>query len=86
MYSGSIHSPGPTNGERREPTTLNPTAIAHAVDRSADNGRTLVLSKLNLSDVSAEAAEELATVGRAGPDDDCTIERFVVYLPFSSQH
>ncbi|KAJ2931329.1 hypothetical protein H1R20_g5656, partial [Candolleomyces eurysporus] len=78
MYSGSIHSPGPTNGEKREPTTLNPTTIAQAVDRSADNGRTIVLSKLNLSDVSAEAAEELATVGRGGPDDDCIIERITL--------
>lgn len=86
MYSNSIQSPGPTNGEKREPTNLNPTTIAQAVDRSTDNGRTLVLSKLNLSDVSAEAAEELATVGRARPDDDCTIERFVVYVRFPAPY
>jgi hypothetical protein len=78
MQSSSLHPPTPSYGDKREPTPLTSPAIAQAVDRSPDKGHTLVLSKLNLSDVSPDAAEELATVGRKGPDDECIIERFVV--------
>lgn len=78
MHSISLQPPTPSYGDKREPTPLTPSAIAQARDRSPDNGHTLVLSKLNLSDVSPDAAEELATIGRKGPDDECIIERCVV--------
>ncbi|KAJ3522312.1 hypothetical protein NMY22_g11944 [Coprinellus aureogranulatus] len=66
MHSISLQPPTPSYGDRREPAPLTSSAIAQALDRSPDNGRTLVLSKLNLSDVSVDAAEELATIGREG--------------------
>jgi len=76
MSSGAGLSPG----DRRDVVPLSSSLIAQALDRSPDGGVTLVLSKLNLSDVSAGAAEELATIGRVEPEDESVVERFVVIL------
>ncbi|KAF5324937.1 hypothetical protein D9611_004582 [Ephemerocybe angulata] len=78
MYTGNNQPPALSYGDRRGTTPLSSTTIAEAVDRSPDGGLTLVLSKLNLSDVSVEAAEELASVGRNGPDEECIIERITL--------
>ena len=47
---------------------LTPSLIADAVRNSADAGITLVLSKTNITEVGAEAAEELASIGTEGQD------------------
>lgn len=47
---------------------LTPSLIADAVRNSADAGITLVLSKKNITEVGAEAAEELASIGTEEQD------------------
>lgn len=42
-------------------TSLNHEHIAEALNHSSDNGETLLFSKLDLTDISVDAAEELAT-------------------------
>lgn len=36
-----------------------------------------MFSKMNLTDVGVLAAEELATIGRATPEDDSPVKRYV---------
>jgi hypothetical protein len=55
--------------------SLSPDLIAEALAQSADQGATLVFLKKNLTDISEEAAEELATLGRETPDDESSVER-----------
>lgn len=55
--SSYLHSPywsQPSN-------SLNHEHIAQALNHSSDEGATLVFSKLDLTDISVDAAEELAT-------------------------
>ncbi|KAG6903185.1 hypothetical protein C0995_002728 [Termitomyces sp. Mi166 len=59
-------------------TTLSSVHIAQAIQRSSDNGATLMFSKLNLSDVGASAAEELASIGRERPDDESPLRRITL--------
>ncbi|KAF8654226.1 hypothetical protein AX16_003750 [Volvariella volvacea WC 439] len=61
---------------RHGPTTsLNGAIIAEALAQSNDNGVTLKLCKLNLTDIGALAAEELATIGREAPEDESIVRR-----------
>jgi len=59
-------------------TPLTPSLIADAVCNSADAGVTLVLSKKNITEVSAEAAEELASIGT---EEQGVLERCGNYGP-----
>jgi hypothetical protein len=60
--------------------SLNTTHISEAIQRSSDNGATLMFSKMNLSDVGVLAAEELATIGRETPEDESPVKRYVDIL------
>ncbi|KAF5387103.1 hypothetical protein D9615_001618 [Tricholomella constricta] len=59
-------------------TSLSSVYIAQALQRSSDNGATLMFSKMNLSDVGALAAEELATIGREMPEDESPVKRITL--------
>ncbi|KAG5646694.1 hypothetical protein DXG03_002684 [Asterophora parasitica] len=67
----------PTSNQRKSfpSTSLSSAHIAQALQRSSDNGATLMFSKMNLSDVGALAAEELAALGRETPDDESPVKR-----------
>lgn len=56
--------------------SLNYVHICEAVERSADQGATLTFSRMNLSDVGARAAEELAGIDRETPEDESTVKRY----------
>jgi hypothetical protein len=56
--------------------SLNHVHICEAIERSADNGATLTFSRMNLSDVGARAAEELATIEKESPEDESIIKRY----------
>ncbi|KAJ7273148.1 RAM signaling pathway protein-domain-containing protein [Mycena rebaudengoi] len=58
--------------------SLSSEQISDALANSADAGATLVFLKQNLSDIGEEAAEELATIGRETPDDECSVERIAL--------
>lgn len=56
--------------------SLNNGHVREAIERSPDNGATLTFSRMNLSDVGARAAEELATIKRDTPEDESTVKRY----------
>ncbi|KAF8078065.1 RAM signaling pathway protein-domain-containing protein [Lyophyllum atratum] len=58
--------------------SLGSVQIAQALQRSSDNGSTLMLSKMNLSNIGGLAAEELATLGRETPEDESLVERIAL--------
>nr|GAT53338.1 leucine-rich repeat-containing protein SOG2 [Mycena chlorophos] len=58
--------------------SLTQALISDAVAQSADGGATLVFLKKNLTDISEEAAEDLATLGRETPEDDSLVERMAL--------
>ena len=62
--------------------SLNHVHICEAIERSADNGATLAFSRLNLSDVGARAAEELAGMDRESPEDESlsTVKRYANFI------
>jgi Leucine rich repeat len=60
-------------------TSLNHVHIREAIERSADNGATLTFSRMNLSDVGARAAEELATFERQTLEDESTVKRYAIF-------
>lgn len=68
-----------SNKRNSFPSPLTHAHIFEALHRSADNGATLNLSKLNLSDIGVSAAEQLATIGirigREAPEDKSPVER-----------
>ncbi|EFI28394.1 hypothetical protein CC1G_13928 [Coprinopsis cinerea okayama7 len=55
--------------------SLTQDLVTNAIASSPDGGLTIVLSKLDLSDVPVDAVYLLARTGKTKPDDDCTIER-----------
>ncbi|TFK76564.1 hypothetical protein BDN72DRAFT_243194 [Pluteus cervinus] len=59
-------------------TSLNSSHIAEALSKSSDDGVSLVLSHLNLSDVEVSAAEQLAFIGREAPEDESIVERIAL--------
>ncbi|KAJ3915376.1 RAM signaling pathway protein-domain-containing protein [Lentinula edodes] len=73
------HSVHPSPDSRKNgsfpPISLNSSHIQEALARSNDGGVTLVLMKKNLADVGSDAAEELATIGREFPEDECRVQR-----------
>jgi Leucine-rich repeat (LRR) protein len=62
-------------------TTLTHLHIEDALSQSQDNGATLQFVKLGLTNLGAEAAEELATIGRTSTEDESRIERYVLGGP-----
>lgn len=60
-------------------TTLSSVHIAQAIQRSDDDGATLMFSKMNISNIGAAAAEELAKVGRERPEDESPLKRFACF-------
>jgi hypothetical protein len=54
---------------------LNSSLIASAVSSSADAGKTLDFSLKNIGEVSEEATEELARIGRDDLDDEGIVMR-----------
>ncbi|KAF9456455.1 RAM signaling pathway protein-domain-containing protein [Collybia nuda] len=58
--------------------SLNTVHISEALRRSSDDGATLMFSKMNLTDVGVLAVEELATMGRATPDDESLVKRITL--------
>ncbi|KAG6886022.1 hypothetical protein C0993_005206 [Termitomyces sp. T159_Od127] len=59
-------------------TTLGSVHIAQAIQRSSDDGATLMFSKMNISDVGAAAAEELARIGKERPEDESRLKRITL--------
>ncbi|KAJ3876417.1 RAM signaling pathway protein-domain-containing protein [Lentinula edodes] len=57
------------------PISLDSSHIQEALARSNDGGVTLVLMKKNFADVGSDAAEELATICREFPEDECRVQR-----------
>jgi hypothetical protein len=73
----------PISYERGPPSSspscsLSHSHISEALARSQDHGATLTFMKKNLTDIGAEAAEELATIGRASAEDESPVERYVL--------
>lgn len=66
------------------PLSLTITHVAEAVARSSDGGKTLFLSKLGLSDIGANEANELAYHGRR-QEKVSVVERFATSINFVSQ-
>lgn len=58
--------------------SLNNGHVREAIERSPDNGATLTFSRMNLSDVGARAAEELATIKRDTLEDESTVKRIAL--------
>ncbi|KAJ7043150.1 RAM signaling pathway protein-domain-containing protein [Mycena alexandri] len=58
--------------------SLSTELIADALRHSPDQGATLKFLKKNLTDISDEAAAELASLGREGPDDAALVERIAL--------
>ncbi|KAJ7184297.1 RAM signaling pathway protein-domain-containing protein [Mycena filopes] len=58
--------------------SLSSTLIADALRNSTDQGTTLRFLKQNLTDISEEAAAELASLGRDGIDDASLVERIAL--------
>ncbi|KAG6854604.1 hypothetical protein C0991_004206 [Blastosporella zonata] len=56
-------------------TSLGSAHIAQALERSSDDGATLMFSKMNLSDIGVAAAEELASLGRDSSEDESPLKR-----------
>jgi len=61
-------------------TSLNHVHISEAIERSRDNGATLMFSKMNLLDIGAVVAEELATIGRETQEDQSPVMRYMPIL------
>ncbi|TFK42699.1 RAM signaling pathway protein-domain-containing protein [Crucibulum laeve] len=57
------------------PCSLTCQHLDEALQHSKDAGVTLQLSRLGLTDVGHDMAEDLAAVGRRTADDECIIER-----------
>jgi hypothetical protein len=69
----------PTLPSSPSPSALTQAHINEAISRSPDNGATLDLSHLGISDVGEEGAEELAAVGdEAGPPGQGPIVRYAL--------
>ncbi|KAG6911442.1 hypothetical protein DXG01_014516 [Tephrocybe rancida] len=66
------------NSESSPSTSLSSVHIAQALQRSSDDGATLMFSKMNLSDVGVVAAEELASIGRDNPGDESPLKRITL--------
>lgn len=58
------------------PTPLNHAHIQEAVEQSADNGATLVLSKKSLSDIGSVAVGELSIIGKDSYQDHGPLQRY----------
>jgi hypothetical protein len=70
---------GPATPTSPIPSTLTPGQIADALAKSPDNGATLDLTHLGLTDVGESGAEELASIGREqGVDEESPLVRCVV--------
>ncbi|KAJ7771659.1 RAM signaling pathway protein-domain-containing protein [Mycena metata] len=72
---GLKHSPEPSPSLS---LSLSSDLIADALRHSPDQGATLKFLKKNLTDISEEAAAELASLGREGPDDATLVERIAL--------
>lgn len=59
----------------QEPVPLNSTLIAQALAASIDAGQTLDFSHFNINAINDEAAQELATIGKAEDDDEGSVTR-----------
>ncbi|KAG6879036.1 hypothetical protein C0992_005729 [Termitomyces sp. T32_za158] len=70
--------PSRWNSESFASTTLGSVHIAQAIQHSSDDGATLMFSKMNISDVGAAAAEELARIGRERPEDESPLKRITL--------
>ncbi|KAG5635829.1 hypothetical protein H0H81_009994 [Sphagnurus paluster] len=57
------------------PASLTSLHIEQALQRSLDNGATLMFSKIGLSEVSTLAVKELANIGREKPEDESPVKR-----------
>ncbi|KAG6818209.1 hypothetical protein H0H87_000114 [Tephrocybe sp. NHM501043] len=68
----AVHS-SKQGSESLQLTPLTSIHIAQAL-RSSDDGTTLVFSKMNISDVGAATAEELASIGRDTLEDESPVE------------
>ncbi|KAG5350867.1 hypothetical protein C0989_008965 [Termitomyces sp. Mn162] len=69
-------------------TTLSSVHIAQAIQRSSDDGATLMFSKMNLSDVGVAAVEELARIGKERSEDESLLKRHnkIKGLPIEAGH
>jgi hypothetical protein len=79
------HLDSPTVPASPAPVTLSRAHIVDALAHSPDHGATLDLTRLNLSDVGEEGAEELASLG--GGDDlpgQSPVVRFAIAQALSS--
>ncbi|KAG6821460.1 hypothetical protein H0H93_010184 [Arthromyces matolae] len=68
--------------ESNPPTSLSSVHIANAVQRSDDDGATLMFSKMNISTLSVAAIEELASIGRRQNEDQGHLKR----IAFGNNH
>jgi hypothetical protein len=58
---------------------LTSDQIAEAVNRSPDNGVTIFLSKLGISDIGPYEAEELCNAGQQGfQEEGSSVERYTI--------
>jgi len=58
--------------------SLNHVHICEAIERSADRGATLKFSRMNLLDVGARAAQELAGIDKGTSEDESTVKRIAL--------
>lgn len=72
-----LSSPNPRKNGSFPSISLTSSHIQEALARSNDGGVTLVLMKKNFADIGSDAAEELATIGREFPEDECRVQRCV---------
>ncbi|KAF8758982.1 RAM signaling pathway protein [Rhizoctonia solani] len=83
MLSAGDSSSRPNHSRARSASTpLDSVLIAAAIASSADAGKTLDFSLKNIGDVSEEATEELARIGR----DDLDAEGIVTRLALSNNY
>lgn len=79
MKPEAFGSISPHAMEETYSSSLSHVQILDALDRSTDAGITLDFARMNLSDVGAAAAEELAHIEQRTLENDNVVER---YLPF----
>lgn len=68
----------PQQSQSDEQLPLNHALIAQALMSSTDGGQTLDFSHFKIAQITDEAAQELAKIGREEDDDEGAVTRCVV--------
>ncbi|TFK29822.1 hypothetical protein FA15DRAFT_180243 [Coprinopsis marcescibilis] len=72
MYFEALHA------DRGTQDPLSQDFVLNAINNSPDGGSTIVLSKLDLTEVPIDSVKQLARVKKGKSDDECIVERITL--------